>query len=154
MDYFSGIAKENEDAEMEIDRLEKEEKKEKKEKEKEGKEEKEREIYEHREKEKNVKKTQEVVEKVEINQKEGFYSFSEENNGKAEKNEIKTKNLNTEKKVSIDQDIGNLKNEEKNEREDKEKMTNTMKKEVVNTDEISPIEFSKIYFQDLLGIKL
>ena len=153
MDYFSGIAKENEDAEMEIDRLEKEEKKEKEGKEEKEKE-KEREIYEQREKKKNVKKTQEVVEKVEINQKEGFYSFSEEYNGKAGKNEIKTENLNTEKKVSIDQDIGNLKNEEKNQREDKEKMTNTMKKEVVNTDEISPIEFSKIYFQDLLGIKL
>ena len=146
MEYFSGIAKENEDAEMEIDRLEKEEKKEK--------EEKEREMYVQGEKEKNVKKTQEFVEKVEINQSEGFYNFSEKTNGKEGKIEIKTENLNTEKKVLIDQDIGNLKTEEKNEGEEKEEMTNKLKKEVVNTDEISPIEFSKIYFQDLLGIKL
>ena len=38
--------------------------------------------------------------------------------------------------------------------DEKEEMTNTMKKEVVKTDEISPIEFSRNYFQDLLGIKL
>ena len=151
LDYFSGIVKENEDAEMEIDRLEKEEK----EREKDGKGEKEekgekgREKVDEGKKEKKEKKNQEFTEKVGNNEKD----FSKESTLKAEHNDIKTDNLGKENKVVIDKEIDDLKNEEKRNEDEKEEM-NTMKKEVVKTDEISPIEFSRNYFQDLLGIKL